>query len=170
MCSSDRGYYRAASGEAFAAFGLRSPQELGLDPEAGTIAGHEPCGPVVEVGALVDPGQVYVGSRDGAPLRRLWFRGECRAGWTQMCEHGATAFGATAHGAHADFMKVPSQTLPPLPDRLSCRAGLAISCGTGTAYASLVRGEVTTRDSLRYSGWGRSGSPRRNPPQRWARA
>src|SRR5262244_3849471 len=43
----------------------------------------------------------------------------CLTGWSQMCVHGSTVNGATGHGAHAPYMKVPAHTLVPLPDELS---------------------------------------------------
>src|SRR5215469_11675848 len=52
---------------------------------------------------------------------------------------GGTVYGVTAHGAHADYMKVPAHTLVPLPDQLSFATGAAVSCGTGTAYGALRR-------------------------------
>jgi len=56
-----------------------------------------------------------------------------------MCVAGSTVYGVTAHGAHADYMKVPAHTLVPLPDQLSFSTGAAVSCGTGTAYGALRR-------------------------------
>src|SRR6201987_1903726 len=56
-----------------------------------------------------------------------------------MCVAGRTVYGVTAHGAHADYMKVPAHTLVPLPGQLSFSTGAAVSCGTGTAYGALRR-------------------------------
>ena len=63
----------------------------------------------------------------------------CRSGWAQMCLEDAIVFGASGNGAHAKYMKVPVDTLLPLPDALSFETGAAISCGTGTAYGALKR-------------------------------
>ena len=72
----------------------------------------------------------------------------CRDGWSQLCLDGATVYGATGHGAHAKYMKVPVHTLVKLPDALSYKNGAAISCGTGTAHGALKRldlaGDETT--------------------------
>ena len=43
----------------------------------------------------------------------------CVSGWSQLCLHGVTVYGATGHGSHAQFMKVAASTLVPLPDELS---------------------------------------------------
>ncbi|RDI55968.1 zinc-dependent alcohol dehydrogenase family protein [Nocardia mexicana] len=148
MCGSDLRFYRAPAGEALAAFGLQGDG-------AGIIAGHEPCGVVVEVGADVDDRVVRVGDRvmvhhyDGCG-----FCDRCRTGWTQMCERGAKIFGATAHGGHADYIKVPARTLVPLPDELSFAAGAAIACGTGTAFGGLVRLDLNARDTVAIFGQG----------------
>ncbi|MEU6563309.1 zinc-dependent alcohol dehydrogenase family protein [Nocardia nova] len=148
MCGSDLRFYRAAPGEALAAFGLRGD-------DAGIIAGHEPCGVVVALGSEVDSRAVRVGDRvmvhhyDGCG-----FCDRCRGGWTQMCERGAKIFGATAHGGHADYIKVPARTLVPLPDGLSFAAGAAIACGTGTAFGGLVRLDLNARDTIAVFGQG----------------
>ncbi|GHB73987.1 alcohol dehydrogenase [Streptomyces viridiviolaceus] len=148
MCGSDLRFYRAPAGEALAAFGLKGD-------DSGIIAGHEPCGVVAAVGSNVDERSVRVGDRvmvhhyDGCGFCHL-----CRTGWTQMCERGATIFGATAHGGHADYLKVPARTLVPLPDEVSFAAGAAISCGTGTAFGALVRLDLTARDTIAVFGLG----------------
>ncbi|MFC8386998.1 zinc-binding dehydrogenase [Nocardia sp. NPDC057272] len=148
MCGSDLRFYRAAPGAALAAFGLSGDT-------GGIIAGHEPCGIVVALGANVDQRAVRVGDRvmiyhyDGCG-----YCDRCRTGWTQMCQRGATIFGATAHGGHADFIKVPARTLVPLPDDVSFTAGAAISCGTGTAFGALRRLNLDACDTIAIFGQG----------------
>ena len=78
----------------------------------------------------------------------------CRLGWSQLCGAGFAVYGVTAHGAHADYIKVPARTLVPLPDELSFATGAAISCGTGTAYQALRRMNVSGRDTLAVFGQG----------------
>jgi D-arabinose 1-dehydrogenase-like Zn-dependent alcohol dehydrogenase len=63
----------------------------------------------------------------------------CRVGWSQLCRAGIVVYGVTAHGGHAEYLKVPARTLVPLPDELSFVEGAAVSCGTGTAYGALRR-------------------------------
>ncbi|MET9262579.1 zinc-binding dehydrogenase [Amycolatopsis sp. NPDC004079] len=148
MCGSDLHFYRAPAGQALAAFGMTGD-------DAGFIGGHEPCGVVAAIGSAVDPRAVKVGDRmmvhhyDGCGFCDL-----CRTGWPQMCERGNVIYGATAHGGHADYLKVPARTLVPLPDELSFAAGAAISCGTGTAYGALTRLDVNARDTLAVFGQG----------------
>ena len=63
-------------------------------------------------------------------------------------------YGNNDDGGHAPYLKVPANTLVPLPDELSFEAGAAISCGTGTAYRALVRLNVSARDTIAIFGQG----------------
>ncbi len=132
MCGSDLKFYRAVGGAA----------SMGLGKISGPlIAGHEPCGVVVAVGAGVAENQAKVGMR----VMQHHYRGcgvceHCNTGWMQLCVEGVKeVYGATGHGAHARYMKCPARTLVPLPEALSFDAGAAISCGTGTAWGALHR-------------------------------
>lgn len=148
MCGSDLHFYRAPAGQALAAFGMSGD-------DAGFVAGHEPCGSVVAIGSAIDPRIIRIGDRmmvhhyDGCG-----FCEQCRTGWPQLCERGNIIYGATAHGGHADFIKVPARTLVRLPDELSFAAGAAISCGTGTAFGALGRLNVSARDTVAVFGQG----------------
>ncbi|MCG8695934.1 MAG: zinc-binding dehydrogenase, partial [Minwuiales bacterium] len=71
-----------------------------------------------------------------------------------LCGEGFVVYGVTAHGAHADYIKVPARTLVELPDSLSFETGAAISCGTGTAYGALRRMNLSGRDTLAVFGQG----------------
>ena len=133
MCGTDLKYYRAPSGLGASNIGLKSS---GMP----VIAGHEPCGVVVAVGAGVSEKQAYVGMR----VMQHHYRGcgcctHCWSGWTQMCVEGADVYGATAHGAHAKYMKCPASSLVVLAEELSFSTGAAIACGTGTAWGGLQR-------------------------------
>ncbi len=117
------------------------------------IAGHEPAGVVVAAGQLV-PAQ-WVGTR--VMVHHYFGCGrcdQCRTGWTQMCRNGATAMGATAPGSHAEFVKVPSSAVLPMPDGLTDLAAAAISCGTGTAWAALKRLQLSGDDTIAIFGQG----------------
>ena len=123
---------------------------------ASVIAGHEPCGVVVAVGA----GVVGPHARVGARVMVHHYHGctdceHCRAGWPQMCRTvPVTVYGTDAHGAHAPYMKVPADTLVPLDERLSFAAGAAISCGTGTAWGAFERMGLSGRDTVAIFGQG----------------
>ena len=134
MCGTDLKYYRAPAGVGAAAIGLKSKVKGPL------IAGHEPCGIVVAVGAGVTEKEASIGMR----AMQHHYKGcgccsHCWSGWTQLCVDGAEVYGATAHGAHARYMTCPARTLVPLADELSFSTGAAIACGTGTAWGGLQR-------------------------------
>ena len=118
------------------------------------IAGHEPCGELVELGGGVRGfsigDRVMVHHYDGCHTCEY-----CLGGWTQMCEETAIVFGGhNGDGAHARYMKVPAHTLVRLPDSLSFKAGAAVSCGTGTAYGALQRLELKGDETLAVFGQG----------------
>lgn len=147
MCGSDLHFYRAPAGQALAAFGMSGDTNF--------IGGHEPCGVVVAVGSAVDGRAVRIGDRmmvhhyDGCGSCD-----QCRTGWPQLCDRGNVIYGATAHGGHADYIKVPARTLVQLPDEVSFTAGAAIACGTGTAFGALQRLQVTASDTIAVFGQG----------------
>ena len=120
------------------------------------IAGHEPCGVVVAVGAGVPASQASEGDRvmvhhyDGCGGCK-----HCVEGWTQMCDRGSTVYGGkNGHGAHAPYMKVPAHTMVKLPEEITFKSGAAISCGTGTAFGALKRLELAGDETLVVFGQG----------------
>lgn len=126
LCGSDLHAYRA-------------PAKTRKEPL--NVAGHEPCGVVVEVGSAVTEYEAKIGDRvmqhhyDGCGACR-----HCTGGWTQLCEVDPLWFGSLdGDGCHAQFMRAPAHTLVPLPDQLSFSAGSAVACGTGTAYGAIKR-------------------------------
>jgi threonine dehydrogenase-like Zn-dependent dehydrogenase len=125
-------------------------------PDQLIIEGHEPCGIVEAVGTAVRPAEARVGDRvmvhhyDGCRTCE-----HCRSGWTQFCETGKVVYGGTnGHGAHAEYMKVPAHTLIKLHDNMSFKAGAAIACGSGTAYAALKRIDVMGDETVAVFGQG----------------
>jgi len=148
MCGSDLKFYRSAPGAAQAALGLGSLK----DP---FIAGHEPCGVVVARGAGVSEKEAPTGQR----VMDHHYAGcgvckHCRVGWSQLCRAGITVYGVTAHGGHADYLKVPARTLVPLPEELSFAEGAAVACGTGTAFGALKRMNLNGGNTLAVFGQG----------------
>jgi len=144
MCGTDLKLYH---GDA----DLRAAGILGT-----VVAGHEPCGVVVEVGSDVRDEEARIGQR--VMVHHYLGCGvcaSCRSGWTQMCERRPVlAYGYTADGGHADLMVVGATTLVPLPDELSFVAGAAVSCGTGTAWGALRRLKITGDETVAVFGQG----------------
>jgi threonine dehydrogenase-like Zn-dependent dehydrogenase len=148
MCGSDLKFYRSAPGEAQAALGLGNLSEP-------FIGGHEPCGVVAARGPGVSEKEAPIGQR----VMDHHYAGcgvckHCRVGWSQLCRAGITVYGVTAHGGHAEYLKVPVRTLVPLPDELSFIEGAAVSCGTGTAYGALRRMHLAGGSTLAVFGQG----------------
>ena len=112
MCGSDLKFYRAAPGEMQKALGLGDMSEP-------VIAGHEPCGVVVALGEGVAEHEARIGQRVmDHHYAGCGACGHCRSGWSQLCGEGIVVYGATGHGAHAPYMKVPVRTLVELPEEL----------------------------------------------------
>ena len=148
MCGSDLKFNRSPQGEAMKA--------LGFSAGAVVIAGHEPCGVVVAVGANVNSKQARIGQR----VMVHHYRGcgacpHCSTGWQQLCVEGvAEVYGVTGNGAHARYMKCPANTIVALPDELSFETGAAIACGTGTAWGALHRLELKGDQTIAIFGQG----------------
>ncbi len=148
MCGSDLHQYRRARGGG---------QASGIPMRDGpVIAGHEPCGVVVAIGSAVGPQEARVGQR----VMVHHYQGctqcnHCRAGWQQLCQEvPVKVYGNNAHGGHANYLKVPANTLVALPDELSFSAGAAIACGSGTAYSALRRMNLSGNDTIAIFGQG----------------
>lgn len=129
MCGSDLHYYRSAAAPS--------------DP---IVAGHEPAGVIAAVGSGVDDSWIAVGNR--VMVHHYSGCGSCErclTGWPQMCgETKVKTYGASDHGAHAPYLRVPASCAVPLPDDMSFAAGAAVGCGTGTAWSAIQRlGDVT---------------------------
>ena len=147
MCGSDLKFYRANSG----------PSSLGLGgDDKPVIAGHEPCGVVVEIGSNVSKNSFYKGMR----VMQHHYEGcgncfHCSTGWQQLCNDGVKAvFGVTGNGAHAKYMRCPASTLVPLREEISFISGAAISCGTGTAWGALDRLSLKASQTIAIFGMG----------------
>ena len=148
MCGSDLKFYRSPPGEAQKSLGFSADAEP-------FIGGHEPCGVVAARGPGVSEKEAPIGAR----VMDHHYAGcgvckHCRVGWSQLCKAGITVYGVTAHGGHAEYLKVPVRTLVPLPEELSFIAGAAVSCGTGTAYGALRRMHIAGGSTLAVFGQG----------------
>ncbi len=147
MCGSDLKFYRANSG----------PSSLGLGgSDKKVIAGHEPCGVVVEIGKNISKNLIYKDMR----VMQHHYRGcgncsHCSTGWQQLCIEGvAEVYGVTGNGAHAKYMKCPANTLVELREDISFKSGAAISCGTGTAWGALERLLLRAEQTIAIFGMG----------------
>jgi threonine dehydrogenase-like Zn-dependent dehydrogenase len=111
---------------------------------------------VVAVGSAVGAQEARVGQR----VMVHHYQGctqcnHCRSGWQQLCQEvPVKVYGSNSHGGHAKYLKVPANTMVPLPEALSFTAGAAISCGSGTTYGALRRMNLSGRDTIAIFGQG----------------
>jgi threonine dehydrogenase-like Zn-dependent dehydrogenase len=120
----------------------------------GVVAGHEPCGAIVELGAgcrhfrVGDRVVVYHISGCG-------FCEHCRRGFPISCtDPTVAAYGWQRDGGHAEFLVAEEKDLVHLPDALSFEDGCFVSCGVGTAYEGILRGNVSGSDVVLVVGLG----------------
>ena len=143
ICGSDiRAIYRA---------------HLGKGPEGyqpGTIAGHEPCGQIIETG----PGCKEFKAGDRVILYHISGCGvcdDCKAGYMISCHNeNRAAYGWQRNGGHAPYLLAEENTCVRLPDNLSYVDGALIACGFGTAWEALTRMRVNGADRLLVTGLG----------------
>jgi len=143
ICGSDiRAIYRA---------------HLGKGPEGyqpGTIAGHEPCGQIVEVGAGCK--EFKVGDR--VILYHISGCGcceDCKSGYMISCHNEVrAAYGWQRNGGHAPYLLAEENTCVHLPDNLTYLDGALVACGFGTAWEALTRMRVNGQDRLLVVGLG----------------
>ena len=147
MCGSDLKFYRANEG----------PSSLGLGgDDKQVIAGHEPCGIIVELGKNVSNKKFHKDMR----VMQHHYKGcgncfHCETGWQQLCIDGVKeVYGVTGNGAHAKYMRCPADTLVKLRDDISFKSGAAISCGTGTAWGAIERLSLKSNETLAVFGLG----------------
>ncbi len=123
-------------------------KHLGTEGTAykGVIAGHEPCGIIVETSAestyfkLDDRVIVYHISGCG-------FCRNCRNGYQISCASTQrAAYGWQRDGGHSEYMVAEEKDLIKLPQSLSYDDGAFISCGAGTAYEAALRAGVSGSD------------------------
>lgn len=131
-------------------------EHLGRGAEAyrGVVAGHEPCGEVVDVG----PGCVRLRPGDRVVVYHIVGCGQCeqcRRGYEIGCTDASrAAHGWQRDGGHADFLLAEERSCLALPDSLSFVDGALVSCGFGTAWEALLRLGLSGRDSLLVTGLG----------------
>ena len=131
-------------------------EHLGHGPEAyqNVIAGHEPCGQIVQTGPgckrFFEGDRVIVYHISGCGV--CW---NCRQGYMISCTSPLrAAYGWQRDGGHADYLLAEENTCVPLPDEPSYVDGALVACGFGTVYEALTRVEVSGRDRVLITGVG----------------
>lgn len=132
-------------------------QHAGKGPEGyqpGVIAGHEPCGQIVQVG----PGCRRFKEGDRVIVYHISGCGvcnDCRRGYMISCTSSyRRAYGWQRDGGMADFILAEEKDLVLLPDLLSYADGAQIACGFGTVYEGLEKIGVSGNDAVLVTGLG----------------
>ncbi|MBK7259592.1 MAG: zinc-binding dehydrogenase [Ignavibacteriae bacterium] len=132
-------------------------EHLGKGPEGyqpGMIAGHEPCGQIVETG----PGCRRFRKGDRAIVYHISGCGvcnDCRRGYMISCtSEFRRAYGWQRDGGMAEFLLAEEKDLVLLPDALSYSDGAQVACGFGTVYEGLERIGISGNDAVLITGLG----------------
>lgn len=120
----------------------------------GTIAGHEPCGIIIEEGEGLrrfhKGDRVIVYHISGCGLCY-----DCRRGYAISCtsEH-RQAYGWQRNGGMAPYLLAEEKDLIPLPDELTYVDGAQVACGFGTVYEALEKITIGGDDTVLIVGLG----------------
>jgi len=133
-------------------------EHLGKGPEGyqtGMIAGHEPCGQIVEAG----PGCRRFKENDRVIIYHISGCGvcnDCRRGYMISCtsETYRRAYGWQRDGGMAEYMLAEEKDLVYLPDELSYSDGAQVACGFGTVYEGLEKIGICGNDAVLVTGLG----------------
>jgi threonine dehydrogenase-like Zn-dependent dehydrogenase len=132
-------------------------EHLGKGPEGyqGVIAGHEPCGQIVETG----PGCRRFKAGDRAIVYHISGCGvcnDCRRGFMISCTSAEyrRAYGWQRDGGMATWMVAEEKDLIALADTLTYADGAQVACGFGTVYEGLEKIGVSGDDAVLITGLG----------------
>ena len=142
ICGSDiRAIYREHTGK-------------GAEGYQNVIAGHEPCGQVIEEGPGIrrfkKGSRVIVYHISGCGICH-----DCRMGYMISCSSPLrAAYGWQRDGGMAEYMLCDEKDLVELPDNLSYTDGAQVACGFGTVYEAIMKVGVCGNDNVLITGLG----------------
>lgn len=131
-------------------------EHLGKGPEGyqNVIAGHEPCGLIVEEG----PGLKRFKKGDRVIVYHISGCGvchECRQGFMISCTSDKrAAYGWQRDGGMAEYILCDEKDLVQLPDELTYADGAQVACGFGTVYEAIEKIGVSGNDAVLVVGLG----------------
>ncbi len=132
-------------------------EHLGKGPEGyqGVIAGHEPCGQIVEAG----PGCRRFKVGDRAIVYHISGCGvcnDCRRGYMISCTSTEyrRAYGWQRDGGMAEYLLAEEKDLIHLPDALTYLDGAQVACGFGTVYEALQKIGIDGNHAVLITGLG----------------
>lgn len=132
-------------------------EHVGKGPEAyipGTIAGHEPCGLIMEEGQglkrFKKGDRVIVYHISGCGVCH-----DCRKGYYISCKSPhRKAYGWQRNGGMAPYILAEEKDLILLPDELTYKDGAQVACGFGTVYEAIEKIGVSGNDAVLVTGLG----------------
>ncbi len=130
---------------------------VGKGPEGyvpGTVAGHEPCGVIVEEGEGLrrfhKGDRVIVYHISGCGVCN-----DCRRGYYISCKSEfRQAYGWQRNGGMAPYILAEEKDLIALPDELTYKDGAQVACGFGTVYEAMEKIGVCGNDAVLVTGLG----------------
>ncbi len=131
-------------------------EHLGKGPEGyqNKIAGHEPCGQIVEEG----PGLKKFKKGDRVIVYHISGCGvcnDCRRGYMISCTSSfRAAYGWQRDGGWPNTSSRKRRTSSRLPDELSYTDGAQVACGFGTVYEGLEKIGISGNDAVLVVGLG----------------
>ncbi len=131
-------------------------EHLGKGPEGyqNVIAGHEPCGIIVEEG----PGLRRFKKGDRVVVYHISGCGlcyDCRQGYMISCTSPLrAAYGWQRDGGMAEYILCDEKDLVLLPDELTYADGAQVACGFGTVYEAIEKVGVSGNDAVLVVGLG----------------
>ncbi|MBV8174901.1 MAG: zinc-binding dehydrogenase [Verrucomicrobia bacterium] len=131
-------------------------EHVGKGPEGyqNKIAGHEPCGQIVEEG----PGLKRFKKGDRVIVYHISGCGvcyDCRRGYMISCTSPfRAAYGWQRDGGMAPYILAEEKDLVALPDDLSYTDGAQVACGFGTVYEGLEKIGISGNDAVLVIGLG----------------
>ena len=126
----------------------------GAEGYQNVIAGHEPCGQIVEEG----PGLKRFKKGDRVIVYHISGCGichDCRMGFMISCTSPKrAAYGWQRDGGMAEYILCDEKDLVELPDELSYSDGAQVACGFGTVYEALEKIGISGNDAVLVTGLG----------------
>ena len=132
-------------------------EHVGKGPEGyipGMVAGHEPCGIIVEEGEglkrFKKGDRVIVYHISGCGVCN-----DCRRGYYISCSSKhRKAYGWQRNGGMAPYILADEKDLIALPDELTYKDGAQVACGFGTVYEAIEKIGICGNDAVLVTGLG----------------
>lgn len=131
-------------------------EHLGKGPEGyqNKVAGHEPCGQIIECG----PGMKRFKEGDRVIVYHISGCGvcnDCRRGYMISCTSPLrAAYGWQRDGGMCEYILADEKDLVLLPDELTYTDGAQVACGFGTVYEGLEKIGICGNDQVLVTGLG----------------